>query len=80
MRQANGVIGAGDQGLMFGYPTSETATLMPLPLSLAHALIAKQQELRRSGALPWLRPDAKAQVSVHYEADRPVQVETVDIV
>jgi S-adenosylmethionine synthetase len=77
VRQPEGIIGAGDQGLMFGYATNETATLMPLPLTLAHALMGKQAELRHSGALPWLRPDAKAQVSVLYDAGKPLCVETV---
>jgi S-adenosylmethionine synthetase len=77
VRQPDGIIGAGDQGLMFGYATNETATLMPLPLTLAHALMGKQSELRHCGALPWLRLDAKAQVSVLYDAGKPLCVETV---
>jgi S-adenosylmethionine synthetase len=69
--------GAGDQGMMFGYATDETPELMPLPIVLAHALTARLSELRKNGTLPWLRPDGKAQVSVRYENDRPVAVETV---
>lgn len=69
--------GAGDQGMMFGYATDETPELMPLPIQLAHALTQRLSESRKTGALPWLRPDGKAQVSVVYDADRPVMVETV---
>lgn len=69
--------GAGDQGLMFGYATNETDELMPLPILLAHRLTAKLAELRKSGKVPWLRPDGKSQVSVRYEDDRPVRVETI---
>lgn len=74
---ANGEIGAGDQGLMFGYACDETPELMPLAISLAHQLVRKQAELRKSGALPWLRPDAKSQVSVRYVDGKPVAVEKV---
>jgi len=73
----DGQIGAGDQGTMFGYATRETPQLMPLPISLAHQLVQKQSLLRRSGEIPWLRPDAKSQVTVRYENDKPVTVETV---
>ncbi|HUW97900.1 MAG TPA: methionine adenosyltransferase [Acidiferrobacter sp.] len=69
--------GAGDQGLMFGYATNETETLMPMPITLAHALIRRQAEVRRSGQLPWLRPDAKSQVTIRYENDKPVAIDTV---
>ena len=75
--RAGGVIGAGDQGLMFGYACDETPELMPLPITLAHRLVQRQAELRHSGDLPWLRPDAKSQVTVRYEGARPVAVEKV---
>jgi len=69
--------GAGDQGLMFGFACRETEQLMPLPIQLAHRLTAKQAEVRKSGKLPWLRPDVKSQVSVAYENDRPTHVDTI---
>lgn len=69
--------GAGDQGLMFGYACDETAELMPLPIHLAHRLVERQADLRRDGRLPWLRPDAKAQVSVRYVNDKPYSIDTV---
>jgi len=75
--QASGEIGAGDQGLMFGYACDETPELMPLAISLAHKLVRKQANLRKSGALPWLRPDAKSQVSVRYVDGKPIAVEKV---
>ncbi|MEI6740220.1 MAG: methionine adenosyltransferase [Gemmatimonadaceae bacterium] len=71
--------GAGDQGMMFGYATDETPELMPLPIQLAHALTHRLAVLRKDGTLPWLRPDGKAQVSVVYEGDRPIAVDTVVI-
>lgn len=71
--------GAGDQGMMFGYATDETPELMPLPIQLAHALTHRLSALRKDGSLPWLRPDGKAQVSVVYEGDRPIAVDTVVI-
>lgn len=69
--------GAGDQGLMFGYACRETDVLMPFPITYAHRLVAKQAEVRKNGKLPWLRPDAKSQVTVKYEAGQPVSIDTV---
>ncbi|MFO0242532.1 methionine adenosyltransferase [Gemmatimonas sp.] len=71
--------GAGDQGMMFGFATDETPELMPMPIQLAHALTHQLAVLRKDGTYPWLRPDGKAQVSVVYEDDRPVAVDTVVI-
>jgi S-adenosylmethionine synthetase len=69
--------GAGDQGMMFGYATRENEELMPLPILLAHRVTRRLAEVRKSGKLSWLRPDGKSQVTVEYEADRPVRVDTV---
>jgi S-adenosylmethionine synthetase len=68
--------GAGDQGFMFGYAITGTPTLMPLPITLAHTLIAAQHDARRSGVVPGLRPDAKCQVSVVYEGDKPIRIDS----
>jgi S-adenosylmethionine synthetase len=69
--------GAGDQGLMFGYATNETPTLMPAPLYYSHLLVERQAEARKSGVLPWLRPDAKSQVTFVYEDGKPVAIDAV---
>jgi S-adenosylmethionine synthetase len=69
--------GAGDQGLMFGYACSETPDLMPAPIWYAHRLVQRQSELRKDGRLPWLRPDAKSQVTFRYVDGKPVEVDTV---
>ncbi|TVP59140.1 MAG: methionine adenosyltransferase [Gemmatimonadales bacterium] len=69
--------GAGDQGMMFGYASDETDAHMPAPIQYSHQLTRRLAELRHSGALPWLRPDGKAQVTVAYEDDRPVRIDTV---
>ena len=69
--------GAGDQGLMFGYATNETDVLMPAPIYYAHRLVEKQAELRKHGTLPWLRPDAKSQVTLRYENGKPVAIDAV---
>ncbi len=69
--------GAGDQGLMFGYACDETPSLMPLPIYLAHRLMERQSLLRKDGRLPWLRPDAKSQVTLHYVDGKPHSVDTV---
>jgi S-adenosylmethionine synthetase len=69
--------GAGDQGLMFGYACDETPVLMPLPIYLAHRLVERQSMLRRDGRLPWLRPDAKSQVTIRYQDGKPHSIDTV---
>ncbi len=69
--------GAGDQGLMFGYATNETDVLMPMPISLAHRLVTRQAEVRKSGKLGWLRPDAKSQVTVKYVNGKPAGIDAV---
>lgn len=74
---ANKDLGAGDQGLMFGYATNETPVLMPAPIFYAHRLVEKQAQLRKNGTLPWLRPDAKSQVTLRYENGLPVAIDAV---
>ncbi len=69
--------GAGDQGLMFGYATNETDVFMPAPITYAHRLVKRQAEIRKNGALPWLRPDAKSQVTFRYENHKPIGIDAV---
>lgn len=75
--QITKTLGAGDQGLMFGYASRETDVFMPAPIAFAHRLMEKQASLRKSGRLPWLRPDAKSQLTLKYENGMPVEVDTV---
>ncbi len=69
--------GAGDQGLMFGYASNETEVLMPAPIEYAHRLVARQAKLRKNGTLPWLRPDAKSQVTFRYDGNKPIAIDAV---
>jgi len=69
--------GAGDQGLMFGYASNETEVLMPAPITYSHLLVRKQAEIRKNGTLPWLRPDAKSQVTFRYEDNKPIGIDAV---
>jgi S-adenosylmethionine synthetase len=75
--QETKILGAGDQGMMFGYASLETDVLMPAPIAYAHRLMAKQASLRKENKLPWLRPDAKCQLTLRYENEMPVAVDTV---
>jgi S-adenosylmethionine synthetase len=70
-------VGAGDQGLMFGYACNDTPELMPLPIALAHRILNRLTQLRQSNAVNWLRPDSKSQVTVEFDGDRPVRIDTV---
>jgi S-adenosylmethionine synthetase len=76
-RESEEAQGAGDQGLMFGYATNETDMLMPAPIDYAHRLVKRQAEVRKNGTLPWLRPDAKSQITVRYSNGKPVGVDAV---
>jgi S-adenosylmethionine synthetase len=76
-RQAPEEQGAGDQGLMFGYATNETDVLMPAPITYSHRLVKRQSEVRKNGTLPWLRPDAKSQITLHYENGQVAGVDAI---
>jgi S-adenosylmethionine synthetase len=76
-RESEKAQGAGDQGLMFGYASNETDVLMPAPITLAHRLVKRQSDIRRSGKLSWLRPDAKSQITLRYEDFKPVGIDAV---
>jgi len=69
--------GAGDQGLMFGYASNETKVLMPMPITYAHRLVKRQSEVRKANVLPWLRPDAKSQVTIEYVDDKPTRIDAI---
>ena len=76
-RESEEMQGAGDQGMMFGYACNETDVLMPAPITYSHLLVQRQAEVRKSGTLPWLRPDAKSQVTFNYEDNKPVSINAV---
>lgn len=76
-QSVNNEQGAGDQGLMFGYATTETDVLMPAPITFAHRLVKRQAEIRKNGILPWLRPDAKSQITLRYVDNKPVGIDAV---
>ncbi len=75
--QQTNLLGAGDQGMMFGYATRETDVFMPAPIAYAHRLMERQAKVRKDGTLPWLRPDGKCQLTVRYEQGKPVAIDTV---
>lgn len=77
LKEFEGQQGAGDQGMMFGFACSETSELMPAPIMFSHSILRRAAKLRKDGTLPWLRPDAKSQVTIEYEGHKPVRIDTV---